>query len=133
MAGMTFGALTYNQYLDNREKLSEYIKAAIQPGCMSLKELESAVRAHQMLPVGIFEDGSIIGFMVLEQTQDAIHVTTLSGEFPEDWIAEVYAFVAEIAQNEKKPYLQCAGRKGWLKKLKDYNMSHDGELIRVEI
>jgi hypothetical protein len=130
---MDFGALTYNQYMDNREKLSGYIKAALPEYECSLEDLEQSVRAYQRLPVGIFEDGSLIGFMVLEQSEDAIHITTLSGEFPEDWIAEVYAFVADIAQNEHKTHIQCGGRRGWIRRLKEYNLKHDGELLRVEI
>ena len=50
MAGMTFGALTYNQYLDNREKLSEYIKAALPEYECSLEDLEQSVRAYQTAP-----------------------------------------------------------------------------------
>lgn len=133
MGSMSFGALTYSQYQDNREKLSEYIRAAIQPGCISLQELESSVRAHQRLPVGIFEDGSLIGFMLLEIDQDAVHITTLSGEFPEDWIAQVYKFCCELAQAEDLKAISAGGRKGWLRRLKEYNLKYDGELMRVEI
>ena len=130
---MDFGALTYNQYLDNRERLSEYIQAALQPGELSLEELEHSVRAHQRLPIGIFEDGSIIGFMVLEIAGDAIHITTLSGEFPEDWIQQVYQFCCDLAQAEDKTALECGGRKGWARRLKEYNAKYDGETVRVEI
>lgn len=129
---LTFAAISYKQYRKHRDQLSWYIKISLQQGEISLKEVEASIKAHQRLPVVIRNELGVVGFMTLELDGEAVHITTLAGTLPKGWAKQVYRFLVKLAKTQDRRVLSCAGRKGWFRKLKEFDPAFDGRLIKVE-
>ena len=114
---MNLAALTPKQYDALKRDLRPYIKAAVYYSDETVKGVEKRIQERTALPIVMTEDYMPIGLMVLELEPDAVHVTTLAGDFQKDWKEEVFTALVSIAKGRKKHRIQLKGRKGWTRVL----------------
>ena len=114
---MKLAALTPKQYDALKRDLRPYIKAAVVYSDLSVTDVEIRIMERTGLPIVMTEGKTPIGLMVLELEPDAIHVTTLAGDFQADWKDETFEALVAIAQGQKKHKIQLKGRKGWTRVL----------------
>ena len=114
---MNLAALTPKQYDALKRDLRPYIKAAVYYSDLSVTDVEIGIMERIGLPIVMTEGDKLIGLMVLQLEDDAIYVTTLAGDFQQDWKDEVFAALLAIAQGQKKHKIQLKGRKGWTRVL----------------
>lgn len=61
-----------------------------------------------------------------------LHVYVLSGPLPEGWVPVMDAYLTEVAKDHHMDYVTLRGRKGWIRKLKDYGyrLEDRGNIIK---
>ena len=114
---MKLAALTPKQYDALKRDLRPYIAAAVYYSDLTTTDVEIRIMERTGLPVVMTECDEPIGLMVLELEDDAVHVTTLAGDFQRDWTEQVFAALVGIAKGQHKPKIQLKGRKGWTRVL----------------
>ena len=126
-------ALTYDQYMKNQSLLRTWLSKAVDKGDIQLAEVEYSIRDGERLPVVLLDVNMPIGLMVLELTDDAVHITALAGDFPAKWRSTIYDVCAGLAKEHGKDKLQCRGRRGWHRVLKEFNATGVDDTVTVEI
>ena len=85
-------------------------------------------------PVVILDDDEhVIGLLVLEQDDDALHVTSIAGELPKGWRPEAWDFLTQMAGRTGSTAIQLRGRKGWGRYIKEWGFKPNGDYLRAEL
>jgi hypothetical protein len=130
---MNVAALTYETYMANQSLLRTWLMQAIKHGDLQLAEVEWSIRDGERLPVVLLDEQTPIGLMVCELTQDALHVTALAGDLPKGWRRTILETVTQLAREQGKDKLQCKGRKGWCRRLKDMGATMTNDFVIIEV
>ena len=116
---MNVAALTYETYMANQSALRSYIIPCLKYCDLELAEVEYSIRDGERLPVALLDDETLIGLMVCELSDDALHITALAGDLPKGWRRTILETTTMLAREHGRDKLQCNGRKGWGRLLKD--------------
>lgn len=130
---MNVAAITYKQYMDNQSMLRTWLMAAIERCPLQLADVEYSIRDGERLPVVLLDGQKVIGLMVCELTQKALHITALAGDLPKGWRRTILEVLTELARQHGKDKLQCNGRKGWRRRLKNIGATVDGDTVTLEV
>ena len=126
-------ALSANDYERLRSDLRPYIKAAVYYSDMTTTAVECSILDGTRLPVVFVKDKKPIGLMTLEMDKDDVHVTTLAGDFQEDWKPVAFEGLKAITKAKGRKAITLKGRPGWRKLLHEYGFKPDKDELRCAL
>lgn len=131
---MNVAALTYEQYMANQSLLRTFLIPAIERGTEQLAEVEWSIRDGERLPVVLLDEQTPIGLMVCELTEEALHITTLAGDLPKDWLKTILEILTPLAYEHNRSRLSLKGRKGWSRRLRSIGAKLDeNDFVTLEV
>jgi hypothetical protein len=130
---MKMAALKPEEYLIMQSTMRRWIIPTLCHSDLELDVVEDGILDGDMLPIAITEDDEVIGAMVLELHDDIVHITCLAGILPKGWHRTILETMTSIAKSQGRSKLQCRGRKGWLRVLKQFGAKQKDEYIQIEV
>ena len=104
-------------------KAWDEVKPYVSRACRKAQELTENVLADLMFKKGCIlikvkdNSGQLRGVLILIQSGDLVHVTTVSGNFEKGWLEEVESYINDLSARCRAIFITAEGRKGWVRLL----------------
>lgn len=102
-----------------------------------IDDLYCMIEENEVLPLAVLFEGRIVAAIGLKldvyPIKRVLTILIAGGAQMDEWLTEVMAVIKRLAQEQQADSIRVAGRRGWVKALRDYGYKEIHTTVEMEL